>query len=216
MDHSGLFKTYGEPFIDIYKRSLKGPQAFETARRDFSEVWRALVAESQSRPVFVKDMAYHVLPFLDQHAVGMAAHTFLTRDPRLSIPSLYRMRPDFLDDQPGFDGQLKLVREIEKLGGRSPFVMDGETLKLDAKTIVAAYFRYIGFEAPDEILSWAKGSRADWVDRESWHLDAINSEGFSGEPSVVNLKGLPRRVLDFIERNEPVYEQIMEWAYRPR
>lgn len=71
----------------------------------------------------------------------------------------------------------------------------GEQLKKQSKTVVTDYFRYIKQPLPADILTWESGSREDWVGRESWHTDAINSEGFMQFPVSTDLDGLPQRVL---------------------
>lgn len=208
MSCSNQFRVMGEPFIDLYKRSLLSPDELLTETKAFDKTCEALLAQSQAEPVFVKDMAYHAYPFITERFIQSVNNTFLIRDPRLSIPSLFRMRADFAEEETGFEGQYKLFQKISEVTGEAPYVLDGELLKKSSDFIVSDYFRYIGQEMPSDILSWPSGSRDDWIGRESWHLEAIDSQGFDSASKGINLDGLPNKVLESIDRNMFFYRQM--------
>lgn len=211
MAYSGCFDVKSEPFIDIYKQSLRSDAESESANQAFQVICQTMTEQSRKQPLFVKDMAYHAQPFLTDDFIGSIQNTFLIRDPSLTIPSLYRMRPEYTEDQPGFEAQYHLFKRVHELTGSPPFVLDGEDLKQNAESIVSAYFRYIDCELPTDILHWPVGSREAWVGRESWHLDAIKSTGFEALQKDVDFKELPDRVLKSIERNRDYYEQMREY-----
>lgn len=204
---SGRFKVVGEPFIDMYKRSLVSDEDFLAAQLELREACASLLSQSLGKPTFVKDMAYHASPFLTNDFIKSVNNTFLIRDPKFSIPSLYRMRKDFAEAETGFKGQYELFMRIRDLTGTS-FIIDGEQLKKRSEIIVPSYFRYINQKMPVDILNWSSGSRNDWIGRESWHLDAINSEGFQNTTPNADLDQLPQRVLDSIDRNMFYYDEM--------
>lgn len=117
---SNLFDVLGEPFIDVYKSALRSEEDFRLAKESFHQIASQFIERSEKRPIFVKDMAYHAEPFISDELILSARHTFLIRDPRLSIPSLYKMRPTFTEDQPGFKGLVKLFHKIQTLTGIPP------------------------------------------------------------------------------------------------
>lgn len=211
---SGMFEVIGEPFIDTYKHSLLSESHFRQASNQFERQYLELMAKSDNGAVFTKDMAYHAEPFISDALIEAATHTFLIRDPQLAIPSLFRMRPDYSEDQPGFEGQFKLFKRIERVKGTRPLVMDAEMLTANAPEIIAEYFSHIGYDCPQNILSWPQGSRDDWAGRESWHLDAINSQGFNATRKAVDLSGLPTRVLASVERNKVFYNKMRKHIAR--
>jgi hypothetical protein len=205
---SGQFTVISEPFIDVYKSSLVSGEECIMAGAKLRSICETLLCQSRVKPIFVKDMAYHANPFLSDTFIQSVNNTFMIRDPKLSIPSLYKMRANYAERETGFEGQFELFQRIQNITGNAPFVIDGEQLKNTAESIVRDYFRYIGHEMPADILIWPAGSRDDWVGRESWHLEAINSNGFKPATSSVDFDRLPPKVLDSIERNMPYYQEM--------
>ena len=175
---------YSEPFLDLYKDSLISSEHAEAVTKSVRSICSDLLNHSREEMVFVKDMAYHALPFITDDFIEKAKHAFLTRDPRLTIPSLYKMRADFAAPVTGFEGQWGLFQRVKDIKGRAPLVIDGEELKVSPNKYVKAYFESIGLEMPKNILSWPSGAIPDWEDREEWHVDAIASDGFIAQPSA--------------------------------
>jgi hypothetical protein len=63
MSCSRQFKVVGEPFIDLYKRSLLLANHPLAMQQEFASVCERLLTQGLSEPVFVIDMAYHAYPF---------------------------------------------------------------------------------------------------------------------------------------------------------
>jgi hypothetical protein len=205
---SGEFDVVGEPFIDLYKRALISAEKRQLVLADFKQVCDDLLARSLTKPVFVKDMGYHAIPFINDDFIKSVNNTFLIRDPNLSIPSLYKMRADYAEKETGFEGQYELFKRVCDVTGEVPFVVDGELLKKFSEAIVNDYFSYIGQQMPTGILSWPVGSRDDWAGREPWHVDAINSQGFEDFSAPEKIDKLPLKVMKSIERNMFYYQEM--------
>lgn len=120
-----------------------------------------------------------------------------------------------MEPETGFEGQLKLLRRVEDLTGKTPFVMDGEDLRRCAQPIVREYFSYIREPMPPDILHWPVGSRPEWASRESWHLRAIGSEGFEEPADEIDLSQLPGKVIRSVAKNKPYYEQMKGYVEKP-
>lgn len=133
---------------------------------------------------------------------------FLIRDPRLSIPSLYKMRQDFHEKEAGFSGQVKLYEKIHELGGIAPHVFDAEVLTSLPQETVSTYFRSINRSMPNDALNWEAGTRSDWQGRESWHIEAIQSCKFFHTPKTIDESTLPIRVKEIIKQNLPRYHYL--------
>jgi hypothetical protein len=210
MANSKQFNVVGEPFIDFYKQGLLSADDFLKAQTNFNDTFASLLHSSLGQTVFVKDMAYHATEFISDSHIISAKHTFLIRNPQLSIPSLYKMRNNFQANEVGFEGQYKLFKRVLELTKTKPFVMDAEILIKSPQNTVKGFFDFMGHPMPDDILDWQPGSRKDWEGRESWHIDAINSSGFTDGKTDVNLRDLPSRVTKIILKNMPYYNLMRE------
>jgi len=210
MWHSGEFEVVSEPFIDLYKQSFLSDTHRSEVGEKVVEVCNKLLNRSKHRAVFVKDMGYHAEPFITDEFIIQAKHTFLIRDPNLTIPSLHRMREEYTEDQTGFEGLLTLFNRVKQLTDRTPFVMDAEDLLRTPEAVVANYFDSIGIDCPKDILTWPKGSNKAWKGREEWHLDAIESEGFVKRPGKNVNKNKPRKVEGSIAIAEPYYFELLK------
>lgn len=207
---SGQFEVISEPFLELYKRSLLSEEDRRDVELEISGICESFLDQSRTRKIFVKDMGYHAEPFISDDFIRSINNVFLIRNPRLTIPSLFKMRNDFAENEAGFEGQLKLFRRTQDSTGTTPLVIDGEALKMHSDNIVRSFYDYIGEEIPPDILSWPKGSRKAWSDRESWHIDAINSQGIERIRSQVNLDYFPNKVKISIGRNTGFYEEMFQ------
>lgn len=205
MASTSQFKVFGEPFIDIYKQGIKSHRDFAIAKRRFDATFNDMLNDSIQEPVFVKDMGYHASPFIGDKQIMAAHHAFLIRDPRLSIPSLYKMRENFHKNEAGFDGQVALYKKIQKLTGKRPHVFDAEILAESPHKTVSNYFESIDVDMPKSVLNWQIGSRPDWQGRESWHIDAINSTAFFRSKKTIDESLIPTWVKAIINSNLPHY-----------
>lgn len=212
MAASGQFDVIGEPFIEVYKKSLDSTEDFNQAQREFDKTCRSLLAQNKTKNIFVKEMGYHAYPFISNQLISLVNNTFLIRDPKISIPSLYKMRANFAEAETGFEGQFKLFNRIAEVTEHYPLVVDGECLRRHPVEIVQGFFSYIEQPMPNDILNWNLGSRDDWVGRESWHIDAINSTTFNQTNKPNDLSVLPARVLESIERNTYFYEKMLAYV----
>ncbi len=205
---SGQFEVISEPFLELYKRSLVSEDDCRWVEQEISRICDSLLKQSRTRKVFVKDMGYHAEPFISDDFIRSVNNVFLIRNPRLTIPSLYKMRNGYAESETGFEGQLNLFRRIRDATGKTPLVIDGEALKMYPDKIVRSFYDHIGEEVPPNILSWPKGSRKAWADRESWHIDAINSQGFQRIRSRINLDDFPNKVKMSVDHNTRFYEEM--------
>lgn len=211
MFYSGEFEVVSEPFLDLYKQSLVSEQSRLECIISAERVFHELLHQSRNKPVFVKDMAYHAEPLLSDRSLKSIRHCFLIRNPKLSIPSLSRMRPEFTKDQPGFEGQLKLFKRVERLTMNPALVIDAEQLIQHPKLVVTGFFNYLKREIPSEILSWPVGSNEAWKGRESWHVRAINSKGFEKHKKNGECLTHSQKVQDSIELNMPHYLDLSQY-----
>lgn len=203
------FRVVSEPCIDMYKSSKSSSNKEAAAKRSAESLFNELAEAAKSEDIFVKEMAYHAEPLLSDMALQRMKHVFLTRAPRLSIPSLCKMRPTFSEDQPGFFGQLKLLRRVMALSDDRPLVIDATSLTLHPKMEVQNFYDTIGRKMPIGVLSWEPGEMTEWTGREEWHTEAEQSRSFQPSKKEHTLDQFPKQVVDQIETNTLVYEEIL-------
>lgn len=203
------FRVVSEPCIELYKSSKSSFDQEAAAKRSAESLFNELAEAAKSEDIFVKEMAYHAEPLLSDMALQRMKHVFLTRAPRLSIPSLYKMRPTFSEDQPGFFGQLKLLRRVMALSDDRPLVIDATNLTLHPKMEVQKFYETIGRTMPVGALSWEPGKMKEWTGREEWHVQAGRSRSFQPSEKQSRFDQLPKQVIDQIETNTLVYEEIL-------
>lgn len=150
--------------------------------------------------------------YVDDEIFDKSENTFLIRDPRLSIPSLYRILNDYAEAEAGFEQQLELFEKIKRKLGRSPVVIDGEALRRDPAGVVTAYFEALGLDPMLSALNWQQGGRVDWAGREEWHRAAHKSTGFVPNIGRIDLDPYPLRVRKTIERCLPIYEYLLSFS----
>ena len=62
----------------------------------------AEVLSPHGRRVFLKDMAYHAKGVMGPEFISNFVNTFIVRDPKYVLSSLYRMWPDFILEETGY------------------------------------------------------------------------------------------------------------------
>src|SRR3712207_8729618 len=81
---------------------------FFSSRRRHTRYWRDwssdvcssdLILEPREKRVFVKDMAYHAKGLMGSRFAANFSNTFIIRDPKYVIASLYNMWPDFRSEE---------------------------------------------------------------------------------------------------------------------
>ena len=93
------FEIFHEPFSASYyyseeRLSDRYSDVEPKAEYNYQNVL-ANMLEPREKRVFVKDMAYHAEGLIGPEFVSRFANTFIIRDPKYVISSLYRMWPDF-------------------------------------------------------------------------------------------------------------------------
>lgn len=195
-----------EPFSATYYFSDQRASSRFTRRLPGSapaDVLDDLRRAAAERPVFVKEMAYQALPYLDASDLRSFDNTFLIRDPRRAIPSLARRWPDFTDDEAGYAALLELFRRAP-----DPIVVDAADLRADPVVTVRTWCEALGIAFVPGALRWEPGMQPQWTLWRDWYEDVARSAGFLAaepdEPPAVT----DDRVAAAIDAAMPVYEEL--------
>ncbi|KAJ3038964.1 hypothetical protein HDV00_012722 [Rhizophlyctis rosea] len=156
-------------------------------------------------------------------------NTFIIRDPKQQIMSLYRqmrrahpgweMDATKLWEESGV-GQLyflwKVVRERCEGGA---VVVDADDLREDPEGVITGYCREVGVEFVEGMLHWEEGMPEQWKvwgDR-GWHDNAVKSRGIGkiekkdGEREE---EVFPDFVHEVVDRCRPIYSEMWETRLR--
>jgi len=188
---------------------------------DPSHHWTAIrdriAALADERPAFFKDMAYHLSRCMTPDLVARYTNTFLVRDPRETLPSLYRLYPEASLEETGFDQQLRLIELTRAETGADPVVIDAAELLASPEQTVAFYCRQVGLPFVPESLSWEPGTQPGWETWAPWHETTTTAtSGFdrdAGTDPVEDEVEVPPGVL---EHCLETYERIIAFRRPPR
>jgi len=178
----GDFKVFHEPFSASYYYSLERRSdrfAGEEPQKEYgyTKVLAQILAPSE-KPIFVKDMAYHVAGFMTPEFAATFRNTFIIREPRYVLASLHKMWPDFTFEEAGYE-KLHHLFQYTLEAGQEPVVIDASDFSENPESIVAAYCKKLGIPFMPEALSWEPREVPEWKMWNSWHQEAQKSTGIS-------------------------------------
>jgi hypothetical protein len=213
----GDFKVFHEPFSASYyyspERRSDRFAGTEPNLQYLHEKVMARMLEQQEKPVFFKDMAYHVAGFMSREFVSQFTNTFIIRDPVPVIASLYRFWPDFTLEETGYELQHRLF-ELAVENGEAPAVVDAADLTKDPEGTLRAYCEMLGVPSMPEALSWDPGEVPDWEMWAEWHEEAQESTGIKSQPLEDDTQ-VPAGLESVYEHCRPYYEELYERRLRP-
>ena len=204
----GDFEVLHEPFSTSYYYGTDRPSdryADEEPRteHDYENVL-AEVLRPRQRRVFLKDMAYHVRPLIDPQFASRFVNTFIIREPKYVLTSLYEMWPDFTPEEAGYEQLDRLFRYATE-GGEDPVVVDAMTFSENPAGILSTYCERVGIPFHEDSLSWKEREVSHWEDWEEWHEEAQRSTG---------IERAERKDPQLPEELQEIYEQCLPHYYR--
>jgi Sulfotransferase domain len=213
----GDFKVFHEPFsVSYYYSPERRSERFggmEEKEDYVHERILGLMLDVQEKPVYFKDMAYHVAGFMSSEFISKFTNTFIIREPTPVIASLSRFWPDFTLEETGYEQQYRLF-EIAVENGEDPAVVDAADLTGDPEGTIRAYCEKQGVEFMPEALSWEPGEVPGWEMWTEWHEEAQESSGIKSQPLEDDTE-VPAGLESVYEHCLPYYEKLHEKRLRP-
>ena len=157
----------------------------------------------RERRVFLKDMAYHAKKLLSPEFASRFVNTFIVRDPKYVLMSLYKMWPDFTLEETGYEDLYRLFKYATD-AGEDVAVVDAMTFTENPAGVLAAYCEHLEVPFTAGSLTWESGEVEEWDNWEGWHEDAESSTGI--EPAE-------RRDPELPEELEAAYEHCLPYYY---
>ncbi|XP_066933233.1 uncharacterized protein [Clytia hemisphaerica] len=181
--------------------------------------------------IFSKDMAYAIEDCYDILAdkdFNNWQHTFLMRNPRKTVPSLYKASVNktltgwecFDPHEAGFEQLQDLFDFVKENFDKQPVVVDADDLMTDPESTMKAYCGAIGIEFKKDILAWEPGEVEGWDTWNGWHENALKSCGFSRQdPAKLmrfeDLSMYPKIVEDSVNQCLPYYTNLSKFKLNP-
>ncbi|MDQ3863995.1 MAG: sulfotransferase family protein [Actinomycetota bacterium] len=213
----GDFKVFHEPFSASYyyspeRRSdrFAGTEPKEEYR--YEKILKRML-EVEEKPVYFKDMAYHVAGFMSAEFISRFTNTFIIREPTPVIASLYRFWPDFTLEEAGYEQQHRLF-DLAVKNGEDPAVVDAADLTGDPEGTIRAYCEKLDVEFMPEALSWESGEVPGWEMWTEWHEEAQESTGIKSQPLEDDME-IPASLQGVYEHCLPYYKELHEKRLHP-
>jgi hypothetical protein len=179
----GDHRVFTEPFSTAYydgpdRRSdrfdlLDGQGAGPT----FPSVWDYVMNAAGREPVFIKELAHHLGPYLEAEALAHFRSSFLIRDPVLAVPSMLAIWPDATDEELSYGAQ-HTAFDLVVASGAEPVVLDATDLCRDPARLVERWCTAVGVPFVPGALTWEPGLPNGWERWADWSGTAVASRGF--------------------------------------
>ena len=193
-------------------------QSVRTPGLTLESVWQSMLAQAKEGPVFSKDFPLYIDHMWDDEMLSYFTHSFLIRNPAMTITSMYDKWPDFHEKEVGFAEQRALFERILDKTGTPPPVIDSDDLLENPAVIVQKWCEAVGLPFIESALSWEPGARDEvsWWDGGSFHANLRNSDGLKPQPrkSYIKIEEAPLRVQEVYERVMPHYEFMYQHRIR--
>ncbi len=163
----------------------------------------AEVLRPREKRVFLKDMAYQAKGVMSPEFISNFVNTFIVRDPKYVLTSLYKMWPDFTLEETGYEDLYWAFRYATE-AGEDPVVVDAMTFSENPASILATYCERVGLPFRPEALSWEPGEVEEWNSWEGWHEAAERSTG---------IKRAERRDPALPQELQEAYEHCLPYYY---
>lgn len=180
-----------EPFMyDYYvHRSVRQMPHFEANPEQpasYEAIREWLLRRAEARPVFIKDMAYYVMPRLleDDAFCARISHSFLVRDPVAAILSYHKLDPELTAEELGLKAQWELFEAL-RARGLTPPVLAAEAVQADPRGVVAAWWQRIGLAFEPHAFDWDHTTHPEeWTLVSGWHGEVARSGGIAAEDAA--------------------------------
>ncbi|GII66930.1 hypothetical protein Skr01_70150 [Sphaerisporangium krabiense] len=171
------------------------------------------IGRMTGRPIlFLKEIAFHMRGVFEADFWADFTHTFIIRDPRVSIPSLYKLMPDATSEETGFACVKDIFDLVRDKYGTTPIVVNGDTFRRHPKETLESYCRLAGIPFQDT-TTWRTGKVIpEWKQWEEWHAEALKSSGIFKPPPEPRSVDLPAHVEKMIADALPHYAEMNRYS----
>ena len=216
-----------EPFTDCYyfgpqRRSSRYGDSPVVAGFDAAAAQEFILsAAAEPDRIFVKDLAFQAYHYLQDDLLSKLTSTVLIRHPQRVMASLLRLKPDFTEEELGFQALDALSQRITRLQGRPPAIIEGEQFRAQPRQTLLHFCTTNGLPFSEAMLRWGSGSLRPWLPHESesqrkCHATLENSQTIlppSGSLPALDISGQHQAML---ERALEIYDRLTAPALKHR
>jgi len=161
------------------------------------------VFRPREKRLFLKDMPYQAKGVMSREFIRKFTNTFIIRDPKYVLSSLYKLWPDFTLEETGFE-QIYWAFKYAEEAGQDPVVVDAMTFSEHPVGILSVYCERVGVPFRPDALSWEPGEVEKWQSWEGWHEAAQQSTG---------IERAERRDPELPGELQEAYEECLPYYY---
>lgn len=176
----------------------------------FADIRDHILTRAEEGPVFLKDMGYYVLPFLESDAAFFTRmrHGFIIRDPRAAILSYHKLDPKLSSEEIGIAGQWALFQWLESQG-IAGHVISAEAARAEPERIIGAFWEHAGLDPKPEAFTFTDKTEMpdQWQSVSSWHAAVTNSTGI--RPADPGEAAQKRAAFDAAAEKEPRLAELL-------
>ena len=206
-------KVFDEPLYGYYLNETDAkeyhPGADETIAElesDGSLVIQQMMTDDSSPVFFFKNMAHHLLG-LDKSFMKDTVNVILTRDPKDAILSFSKVIENPTISDLGYEEQLQLKQDFEKMGAKYLVVNSREILE-NPRKILAAICNLAGIPFQESMLHWKAGARPEdgsWA--KHWYANVHQSTGFGNYEAKTD--ELPERLQPLLASCNACFSELV-------
>jgi hypothetical protein len=177
----------------------------------YDEVTRKIFGLSREKPLFVKDMAFHVAGYWSKDLLSAFTNTFIIRHPAPALQSQYRILKDFSIEETGYPMLRELFFSCWEIFGRQPILVDAKDLRNDPKRVLRAYCEAVGVKPNDSALTWKKENVPEWSLWREWHQSVLESTGILPSPGDENFGEVSGDTQRMVDEVTSIYEELRKY-----
>lgn len=165
--------------------------------------------EGTVNTVFIKELAFQGEPFIDDNIVERGTHTLIVRRPKVVAASLKKLKPDFSEDEFGFQA-VERIRKRCLRAGKHVIVVDGDHFRAEPRAILIEVCLRMGILFNTSMMAWESGAIKQWKPHEKesqakWHRTLEGSKGIlppaPPQPDpLADLTPIQRKIVEDAER----------------
>jgi len=214
--HRSDFQIVDEPFYSYYlcTSGVVHPgqeEIIASQSSDHLEVIRQLESKGEKSPVFVKNMAHHLIE-MDLGALTKWTNVFLIRDPKQLIASFAQVIPNPTHGDIGIENQHKIFKLLKEKNEKLAIIDSGELLK-NPKSVLSQLCEFLSIPMKENMLKWTPGSiPEDGIWAKYWYENVHKSDGFSKQKT--STRPLPKHCNQLYEEAMPYYEELSKLAIK--
>jgi hypothetical protein len=214
-------RTVHEPFADCYyfgpeRRSnryggVPQPKPYNR-RRAFEDLEPA-----DGETTVFKDLCFQAVHYIPDHLLARFTNTFIVRHPDLVVDSLRRLKPNFTEEELGFEPLAEMFERVTRLG-QLPTVVEGQMFRTDPEPVLRRFCADVGIPFESAMLRWEDGRIRQWAPHEAesqaqWH-STLEASAEIEPPSPV-IPPAPVELGGVYERALAIYHRVAAFAITP-